>query len=155
MCSSSCIVSVQKIPFYRKFQKHLSKWLCLELQLNGFLHIGPEVDRLAAMAGKYRVFLVMGVIERSGYTLYCSVLFFDPQGRYLGKHRKLMPTALERLIWGFGDGSTIPVYETSIGKIGALICWENRMPLLRTAMYGKGKLSQFQTLNPKLDFSNL
>lgn len=99
---------------------------------------GPEVDRLAAMAGKYKIFLVMGVIERAGYTLYCTVLFFDPQGQYLGKHRKLMPTALERVIWGFGDGSTIPVYETPIGKIGALICWENRMPLLRTALYGKG-----------------
>ncbi|XP_023520715.1 bifunctional nitrilase/nitrile hydratase NIT4A [Cucurbita pepo subsp. pepo] len=99
---------------------------------------GPEVDRLAAMAGKYRVHLVMGVIERDGYTLYCTVLFFDPQGRYLGKHRKVMPTALERIIWGFGDGSTIPVFETSIGKIGAAICWENRMPLLRTAMYAKG-----------------
>ncbi|KAK1261991.1 Bifunctional nitrilase/nitrile hydratase NIT4B [Acorus gramineus] len=99
---------------------------------------GPEVDRLAAMAGKYKVYLVMGVIERAGYTLYCTVLFFDYQGRYLGKHRKLMPTALERVIWGFGDGSTIPVYDTPIGKIGALICWENRMPLLRTALYGKG-----------------
>eukprot|EP00268_Persea_americana_P026415 TRINITY_DN2583_c0_g1_i6.p1 TRINITY_DN2583_c0_g1~~TRINITY_DN2583_c0_g1_i6.p1 ORF type:complete len:308 (-),score=59.42 TRINITY_DN2583_c0_g1_i6:232-1155(-) len=99
---------------------------------------GPEVDRLAAMAEKYKVYLVMGVIEREGYTLYCTVLFFDSQGRYLGKHRKLMPTALERVIWGFGDGSTIPVFETPIGKIGALICWENRMPLLRTAMYGKG-----------------
>ncbi|XP_066318894.1 bifunctional nitrilase/nitrile hydratase NIT4 [Miscanthus floridulus] len=99
---------------------------------------GPEVSRLAAMAGKYKVFLVMGVIEREGYTLYCSVLFFDPLGRYLGKHRKLMPTALERIIWGFGDGSTIPVYDTPLGKIGALICWENKMPLLRTALYGKG-----------------
>ncbi|KAH7663120.1 beta-cyano-L-alanine hydratase/nitrilase protein [Dioscorea alata] len=99
---------------------------------------GPEVDRLAAMAGKHKIFLVMGVIEREGYTLYCTVLFFDPQGQYLGKHRKLMPTALERVIWGFGDGSTIPVYETPLGKIGALICWENRMPLLRTALYGKG-----------------
>lgn len=99
---------------------------------------GPEVERLAAMAGKYKVYLVMGVIEREGYTLYCTVLFFDSQGRYLGKHRKLMPTALERVIWGFGDGSTIPVYDTVVGKIGALICWENRMPLLRTAMYGKG-----------------
>ncbi|XP_027347477.1 bifunctional nitrilase/nitrile hydratase NIT4A isoform X2 [Abrus precatorius] len=99
---------------------------------------GPEVDRLAAMAGKYKVHLVMGVIERDGYTLYCTVLFFDSQGRYLGKHRKIMPTALERVIWGFGDGSTIPVFETPIGKIGAAICWENRMPLLRTAMYAKG-----------------
>ncbi|KAG0477548.1 hypothetical protein HPP92_012267 [Vanilla planifolia] len=99
---------------------------------------GPEVDRLAVIAGKYKVFLVMGVIERARYTLYCTVLFFDSQGQYLGKHRKLMPTALERIIWGFGDGSTIPVYETPFGKIGALICWENRMPLLRTALYGKG-----------------
>ncbi|KAK3408257.1 hypothetical protein EUGRSUZ_J00529 [Eucalyptus grandis] len=99
---------------------------------------GPEVDRLAAMAGKYKVFLVMGVIERDGYTLYCTILFFDPQGHYLGKHRKVMPTALERVIWGFGDGSTIPVFDTPIGKIGAAICWENRMPLLRTAMYAKG-----------------
>ncbi|KAM7522550.1 hypothetical protein LguiA_012452 [Lonicera macranthoides] len=98
---------------------------------------GPEVDRLAAMAGKYKVHLVMGVIERDGYTLYCTVLFFDSQGHYLGKHRKIMPTALERIIWGFGDGSTIPVFDTPIGKIGAAICWENRMPLLRTAMYAK------------------
>lgn len=101
---------------------------------------GPEVDRLAAMAGKYKVYLVMGVIEREGYTLYCTVLFFGAQGHYLGKHRKLMPTAVERIIWGFGDGSTIPVFQTPIGKIGAAICWENRMPLLRTAMYGKGDL---------------
>lgn len=99
---------------------------------------GPEVDRLAAMAGKYKVYLVMGVIERDGYTLYCTVLFFDLQGRYLGKHRKVMPTALERVIWGFGDGSTIPVFDTPIGKIGAAICWENRMPLLRSALYAKG-----------------
>ncbi|VFQ98961.1 unnamed protein product [Cuscuta campestris] len=99
---------------------------------------GPEVYRLATMAGKYKVYLVMGVIEREGYTLYCTVLFFDSQGRYLGKHRKVMPTAMERIIWGFGDGSTIPVFETPIGKIGAAICWENRMPLLRTALYAKG-----------------
>nr|AFK48411.1 unknown [Lotus japonicus] len=99
---------------------------------------GPEVDRLAAMAGKYKVHLVMGVIERDGYTLYCTVLFFDSQGHYLGKHRKLMPTGMERAMWGFGDGSTIPVFETPLGKIGAAICWENRMPLLRTAMYAKG-----------------
>uniref|UniRef100_A0A0D9VIP7 CN hydrolase domain-containing protein n=1 Tax=Leersia perrieri TaxID=77586 RepID=A0A0D9VIP7_9ORYZ len=99
---------------------------------------GPEVARLAALAGKYKVFLVMGVVERAGYTLYNTVLLFDPLGKYLGKHRKLMPTALERVFWGFGDGSTIPVYDTPLGKIGAVICWENRMPLIRTAMYAKG-----------------
>ncbi|KAL6348722.1 hypothetical protein AAG906_019458 [Vitis piasezkii] len=99
---------------------------------------GPEVDRLASMAAKYRVYLVTGVIERDGYTLYCTVLFFDPKGNYLGKHRKLMPTYWERLVWGFGDCSTTPVYDTPYGKLGSVICWENRMPLLRTAMYGKG-----------------
>nr|ACQ44226.1 putative nitrilase/cyanide hydratase and apolipoprotein N-acyltransferase family protein [Arabis alpina] len=99
---------------------------------------GLEVERLAEMAKKYKVFLVMGVIEKEGYMLYCTVVFFDSQGVFLGKHRKLMPMALERCIWGFGYGSTIHVFDTPIGKIGAAICWENRMPFLRTAMYAKG-----------------
>jgi nitrilase len=98
----------------------------------------PEVERLAGIAGANRLHLVIGVIERDGGTLYCTVLFFAPDGRYLGKHRKLMPTASERLIWGFGDGSTLPVLQTDVGRIGAVICWENYMPLLRTAMYAKG-----------------
>ena len=80
----------------------------------------------------------LGVMEKDGGTLYCTVLFFGPDGALLGKHRKLMPTAMERLIWGFGDGSTLPVLDTPFGKLGAVICWENYMPLLRTAMYAKG-----------------
>ena len=99
---------------------------------------GPIVDRLGSMARSNGLFLVMGVIERDGGTLYCTVLFFAPDGRFLGKHRKLMPTAAERLIWGYGDGSTLPVFDTEIGKIGAVICWENYMPLLRMTMYAKG-----------------
>jgi nitrilase len=99
---------------------------------------GPEVERLAEIARTNRIHLVIGIIERDGGTLYCTVLFFAPDGRYLGKHRKLMPTASERLIWGFGDGSTMPVLQTEIGRVGAVICWENYMPLLRTAMYAKG-----------------
>ncbi|EFJ28250.1 hypothetical protein SELMODRAFT_171766 [Selaginella moellendorffii] len=99
---------------------------------------GPEVDLLAAAAAKFRVNLVMGVIERSGGTLYCSILFFDSQGVFLGKHRKCVPTAAERLIFGYGDGSTLPVYKTELGRVGGLVCWENRMPLLRTALYAKG-----------------
>ncbi|MCD7462718.1 Bifunctional nitrilase/nitrile hydratase nit4a [Datura stramonium] len=99
---------------------------------------GPEVERLAEMAEKFKVYLVMGVVERDGNTLYSTVLFFDSLGSYLGKHRKIMPTALERIIWGYGDGSTIPVFDTPIGKIGAVISRENRMPLLRTAMYAQG-----------------
>jgi len=99
---------------------------------------GPAVERLAAVARDNQIHLVIGVIERDGGTLYCTVLFFGPDGRYLGKHRKLMPTAAERLIWGQGDGSTLPVLETAVGRVGAVICWENYMPLLRTAMYAKG-----------------
>jgi nitrilase len=84
------------------------------------------------------VYLVMDVIERERGTLYCCVLFFAPDGTFLGKHRKVMPTASERLIWGYGDGSTLPVFDTPLGKLGAVICWENYMPLLRTFMYSQG-----------------
>jgi nitrilase len=98
---------------------------------------GPHVDQLAAIARANQTHLVIGVVERDGGTLYCTVLFFGPDGRYLGKHRKVMPTGSERLVWGFGDGSTLPVVETDIGRIGAVICWENYMPLLRAAMYAK------------------
>ncbi|WPH18025.1 nitrilase-related carbon-nitrogen hydrolase [Variovorax paradoxus] len=99
---------------------------------------GPYIDELAGLARELAIHLVTGVIERAGGTLYCTVVFFDDQGVFLGKHRKLMPTGSERTIWGFGDGSTLPVFTTPIGKLGAVICWENYMPLLRTAMYSKG-----------------
>jgi nitrilase len=99
---------------------------------------GVASARLGEIAARHRVFLVIGVIEREGGTLYCTVLFFGPDGGYLGKHRKLMPTASERLIWGFGDGSTMPVLDTPLGRIGAVICWENYMPLMRAAHYAKG-----------------
>ena len=99
---------------------------------------GPHTDVLAAIARDHAVHLVIGVIERAGGTLYCTVLFFSPEGALLGTHRKLMPTAMERLLWGFGDGSTMPVLDTPVGKVGAVICWENYMPLFRTAMYAKG-----------------
>ncbi len=99
---------------------------------------GPITDELGAIAAKNRLHIVVGVVERGGGTLYCTVVFLGPDGAYLGKHRKLMPTASERLIWGFGDGSTLPVLDTAIGRVGAVICWENYMPLLRAAMYAKG-----------------
>lgn len=99
---------------------------------------GPYFDELSALAKELSIYLVTGVIERAGGTLYCTVVFFDKEGNFLGKHRKLMPTGSERTIWGFGDGSTLPVYATEVGKLGAVICWENYMPLLRTAMYSKG-----------------
>lgn len=99
---------------------------------------GPAVEALGCTAKRTKTYLVIGVIERDRGTLYCTILFFSPDGAYLGKHRKVMPTASERLVWGFGDGSTMPVFNTPLGKLGAVICWENYMPLMRTAMYGKG-----------------
>jgi len=99
---------------------------------------GPEVERMAKLAREHRIHLVVGAIERAGGTLYCTALFFSDDGKFLGKHRKLMPTAAERLVWGFGDGSTLPVFDTRLGKLGAVICWENYMPMLRMAMYSKG-----------------
>jgi nitrilase len=99
---------------------------------------GLACDALGRAAREAGVYLVIGVIERDGGTLYCTVLFFSPDGRLMGKHRKLMPTAMERLVWGFGDGSTLPVFDTPLGKIGAVICWENYMPMLRMHMYAQG-----------------
>jgi nitrilase len=99
---------------------------------------GPAVDRLATITTKLDVTLVIGVIERDRGTLYCTALTVGPDGTLLGRHRKVMPTGMERLIWGFGDGSTLTVADTPVGRVGAVICWENYMPLLRTAMYAKG-----------------
>jgi nitrilase len=99
---------------------------------------GPEASRIGEIARDNGVHMVVGIIERDGGTLYCSTLTYAPSGKLLDKHRKLMPTALERLVWGFGDGSTIGVVDTPIGRIGSVICWENYMPLLRAAMYAQG-----------------
>jgi len=103
---------------------------------------GPETDALGEAARSANAFVSIGVIERdttfSGGSLYCTVLFFDPDGRLLGKHRKLKPTGSERLIWSEGDGSTMPVFDSPAGRVGALICWENYMPLARMAMYAQG-----------------
>jgi nitrilase len=103
---------------------------------------GPDTEALGAAAREAGVYLAVGVVERDrdfgGGTLYCSLLYFGPDGQLLGKHRKLKPTASERLIWGEGDGSTLTVVSTEYGRMGGLICWENYMPLARAAMYGKG-----------------
>jgi nitrilase len=98
---------------------------------------GPAVDILAELAKQSHAYLVMGVIERDGGTLYCTVVTFSPDGRFLGKHRKLMPTGSERLVWGYGDGSTLPVFDTEVGRLGSVICWENYMPMMRAAMYAQ------------------
>ena len=99
-----------------------------------------EVAEIGKIAEKYKVYLVTGVTEKSrnGGTLYCTTLYFDPQGQLVGKHRKIKPTAAERIIWGEGDGSDLDVYETEIGKIGGLTCWENYMPQARMRLYEQG-----------------
>lgn len=99
---------------------------------------GPEVDSLAELAAELDVDIVIGVIEREGGTLYCSSVFLTAAGGHVATHRKLMPTAAERFLWGQGDGSTLATVTTTYGVVGSAICWENYMPLLRTAMYGRG-----------------
>jgi nitrilase len=103
---------------------------------------GVDTEVIGEAVKKASAYVAIGVIEKdstfSGGTLYCTLLYFSPDGILLGKHRKLKPTAAERLIWGEGDGSTLPVFNTPYGVIGGLICWENYMPLARMAMYGKG-----------------
>ena len=99
---------------------------------------GVEINALCGLSSRTSSTLVLGVIERSGSTLFCTAIFIDPKEGLVNKHRKLMPTGSERLIWGQGDGSTLPVIDAPAGKTGAAICWENYMPLLRTAMYSKG-----------------
>ena len=101
---------------------------------------GPVTARLGAIARAHRVHLVIGVQERepNGTTIYCTVLYFGTDGRLLTKHRKLVPTGSERTVWAQGDGSTLDVVQTSIGRLGGLICWENYMPLARFHQYAQG-----------------
>jgi nitrilase len=99
---------------------------------------GPELAALAELSTRTGATLVLGVIERAGSSLFCTAVFIEPERGLVAKHRKLMPTGTERLIWSQGDGSTMPVVESQASRIGAAICWENHMPLFRTAMYAKG-----------------
>ncbi|KAG1749902.1 carbon-nitrogen hydrolase [Suillus paluster] len=109
----------------------------------------PATERIAEVSKATGVFVVMGVIERDGGTLYCTAIFVDPVEGLVAKHRKILPTACERFIWGQGDGSTLPVLgkkfqscvepsHTVNTKISATICWENYVPLLRTYYYSLG-----------------
>ncbi|MEM9494917.1 MAG: carbon-nitrogen hydrolase family protein [Pseudomonadota bacterium] len=104
---------------------------------------GAEAARLAEIAGDLSIDMVVGVVERAGAdegarTLYCSVFCFSKDGAFLGKRRKVMPTAAERVIWGAGDGSTLDLFRTEKAKVSALICWENFMPMMRMNQYAQG-----------------
>ena len=114
-----------------------------ELYWNNAVDIpGPATEQLAETVRTCDAYVAIGVTERVRSAgrgiLYCTVAYFGPDGTLLGIHRKLKPTGAERTIWGEGDGSTMPVFQTEFGRIGGLICWENYMPLVRMAMFAKG-----------------
>jgi nitrilase len=102
---------------------------------------GPDVERMGAVAREHGVWLVVGINEvdpeRPG-TLYNSLLYLAPDGTLASRHRKLVPTNHERLVWGQGDGGGLRAFETGLGRVGGLICWENYMPLARFALYESG-----------------
>jgi predicted amidohydrolase len=99
---------------------------------------GPEITRIQKAARRAHTYVVLGLSERDGGTLYNTQVTIDDAGRLLGRHRKLQPTFAERYIWGQGDGSTLHVWDTPIGKLGGLICWEHAMNLARQALICKG-----------------
>ena len=116
--------------------------LYLKLVENAVSIPDKTTDKICKAAKSANINVVLGMHERnsetSGASLYNSLLFISENGEILGKHRKLIPTGGERLIWAQGDGSTLKSYDTSVGKLGGLICWENFMPLVRNAMYENG-----------------
>ena len=101
---------------------------------------GPATEVLAEAARRNKAWLSIGVNERDepGSTLYNTQLYFRPDGSLAARHRKLMPTGGERLVWGMGDGSTLLVLDTPFGRLGGLTCWENYMPLARFFLYSEG-----------------
>jgi nitrilase len=101
----------------------------------------PTTDALCKAARRAKACVVMGLNERTqiNNSLYNTVLMIDAKGKILGKHRKLVPTNHERMIWQSGDGSTLKVFDSPAGKLGSLICWENWMPLARYALYAQGE----------------
>ncbi len=114
----------------------------LELHRNAVEVASPATERLAAAARKAKSYVAIGVNERDGHTkgsLYNSLLYFSPEGSLLGVHRKLMPSFTERLVWGMGDGAGLHVFDTPLGRLGGLICWEHEMTLVKYAMYARGE----------------
>jgi nitrilase len=99
----------------------------------------PAAARLAKIAKTHHVILVIGVHERDGRSLYNGILTFGPDGALLNRHRKLVPTYSERLVWGQGNAAGLHAVDTDIGRIGALVCWEHWMPLARQALHNDGE----------------
>ncbi|HKJ01792.1 MAG TPA: carbon-nitrogen hydrolase family protein [Longimicrobiales bacterium] len=122
---------------------HPLRALYAELHRNSVSVPGPHVQRLAQAAGDCGIAVAMGVNERnaeaSDGTLFNTVVYLGPDGRVRGKHRKLIPTAAERLVWGQGAGCDLEVLDFSFGRVGGLLCWENYMPLARYALSAWGE----------------
>lgn len=120
----------------------LSEELHERLLNNAVRTDSEDLTPLYEAARKHKVTVVCGIEERdsqlSRATLYNSVIIIGPNGQLLNKHRKLMPTNPERMVWGFGDATGLKVVETPAGRIGTLLCWENYMPLARYALYSQG-----------------
>lgn len=116
------------------------------------LEIGSaEFEKLQEIVRQTQTYIIIGVHERDGGTLYNTTIYLEPNGNYK-IHRKLMPTYTEKLIWGMGDGSTLNILETPYGNLGGLICWEHWMPLARAAMHAKGEVihtAQFPTVHER------
>jgi nitrilase len=138
------------IPGYPSWIYHAAEWddprskrTFARLLQNSVQIPSPATDALCAAARDSDVDVVVGIHERdadfSTGTIYNSLLFVSADGALLGVHRKLVPTHAERIVWGRGDGSTLHVFETRLGRIGGLICWEHWMPLTRFAMHAKGE----------------
>nr|AAR97433.1 nitrilase [uncultured organism] len=98
---------------------------------------GATLERIGAAAAEAEAYVVIGVTEIDGGTLYNTLLYLGPDGQLLQRHRKLMPTGGERTVWGMGDGSELDVVSTPFGVVGGLLCWENYMPLARAAIYAQ------------------
>ena len=98
----------------------------------------PELQRICEAVKEAAINTVLGLIEKDGGTLYCSSVCIGRDGTILSWHRKLMPTAMERVIWGQGDGSTMGVAQMDVGVVSMAICWENYMPLYRSHLYNQG-----------------
>jgi nitrilase len=116
--------------------------LYIELVKNSVSVPDDSTHKLCKAAKDAHINVVMGMhelnSESGGNSIYNSMLYISCDGEILGKHRKLIPTGGERLIWAQGDGSTMEVYNTTVGKLGGLICWENLMPMARQAVYSQG-----------------
>ncbi len=122
----------------RRTEKSRDQWL--EYWENSLETSSIYVEQIGEAIRKAGIFVALGVTEREsvGGSLYCALLYFDKNGHLIGKHRKLKPTGLERYIWAESDGSTLVSFDTEVGKVGGLICWENYMPLARMSMYQRG-----------------